>query len=73
MGGGLRWKNNLVDPARLNGKYRDVFPKHDLFGGHLGDRHPPLLTLSTAQLLCTVVLSSGLTPAGTSLKKTNAA
>ena len=51
MGGGLRWKNNLVDPARLNGKYRDVFPKHDLFGGHLGDRHPPLLTLSTAQLL----------------------
>lgn len=48
MGGGLRWKNNLIDPMRLNGKYRDVFPKHDLFGGHLGDRHklPPSLNSS---------------------------
>jgi len=55
MGGGLRWKNNLIDPMRLNGKYRDVFPKHDLFGGHLGDRHK----LPPSQLLALVVLSSG--------------
>ena len=32
--------NNFIDPMKVTGAKRDVFPKMNLHGGHIGDRIP---------------------------------
>ena len=31
---------NMVDPLMIQGEWRDIFPKIDLLGGHIGDGYP---------------------------------
>ena len=36
---------NRIDPMAINARWRDVFPKMDLYGGYIGDSYPLCLDL----------------------------
>ena len=43
--------NNYVDPMQIDGSWRDVFPKRNLYGGFIGDSYPLCVDLPPQQFL----------------------
>ena len=42
---------NQIDPVKIREEWRDVFPKRDLYGGHIGDGYPLCTDLGSAPFL----------------------
>jgi len=45
------WYPNRIDPLAVNPRWRDVFPKMDLYGGYIGDSYPLCSDLPKRQFL----------------------
>ena len=45
------WYPNRIDPMAINPRWRDVFPKMDLYGGYIGDSYPLCADLPKRQFL----------------------
>ena len=45
------WEPNRIDPMIINPRWRDVFPKMDLYGGYVGDSYPLCSDLPKRQFL----------------------
>jgi len=47
------WEPNRIDPLRINPRWRDVFPKQNLYNGFIGDSYPLCSDLPEQQFLKT--------------------
>jgi hypothetical protein len=48
---GFRWTTNKIDPLRVNGLWRDPFPKMDLNSDFIGDAYPLCVDFPSKQFL----------------------